>query len=59
MTAAYGTAGSRAPSKREVRMNNPGEAPLYPDSPDDTNSETALNYCSPAGNELEDQCYYS
>jgi hypothetical protein len=40
-------------------MNNPGEAPRYPDSPDYTNSETVLNYCSPTGNKLEDQCYYS
>src|SRR5450759_1170238 len=34
MTAAYGTAESRAPSKREVPTNNPGEAPHYPYKPD-------------------------
>jgi len=30
ITAAYGTAESRAPSKREVLMNNAAEAPHYP-----------------------------
>jgi hypothetical protein len=34
-------------SKLPKQMNNPDEAPLYPNSPDYTNSETALNYFAP------------
>jgi hypothetical protein len=30
MTVGYGTAESRAPSKREILMNNPSEGPHYP-----------------------------
>ena len=41
MTVGYGTAESRAPSKREILMNNPGEGPHYPTY---SHFETALAF---------------